>query len=73
MRDMTEEGRGRQVREPEMRVERDDEAKARIKDCREQAELVEAVLRRMERGFLPSDLDGMVVRRLVRLLVEEWV
>lgn len=51
----------------------DAETKARMQDVKEQAEKVAAIHARMMRGEKLKDLDGMIVRRLIRLLVAEWV
>ena len=51
-----------------------DERAARIQDSIEQCDRVKRVLLKIKQGREPvSDVDGRVVRRLIRLLVEEWV
>ena len=50
-----------------------DERNARIEDTAQQCDRVAAMLRKIKRGHVCSDTDGMIVRRLIRLLVGEWV
>ena len=38
-----------------------------------QCERVLEVLRKRKRGEAPRDLDGMIVRQLIRQLVQGWV
>lgn len=51
----------------------DDERLARIMDVRDQLHAVERVHIKLGRGEPIKDIDAMAVRRLIRMLVEEWV
>ena len=44
-----------------------------IRSVLEQLVVVEKIHRRLMRSKKPTDMDGIMVRRLIRLLVAEWV
>lgn len=49
------------------------ERKARLERDIEQCEKVATILRKIKRGEHATNLDGMIVRSLIRYLVEQWV
>ena len=51
----------------------DTEREARITVVAELCQKVKSIHLAMLRGETPSNLDGVIVRQLVRRLVEEWV
>lgn len=50
-----------------------DDRKARIMAVRDQLAAVERVHIKLSRGEPLKETDAMAVRRLIRMLVEEWV
>ena len=49
------------------------ERKARLDRDIEQCEKVATILRKIKRGEYATERDGMIVRNLIRNLVEQWV
>jgi hypothetical protein len=50
-----------------------DDRKARIMAVRDQLEAVQRVHVKLSRGEPLKETDAITVRRLIRMLVEEWV
>lgn len=54
-------------------TQEDRERNARLDRDIEQCEKVASIIRKIRRGEAASSLDGMIVRSLIRYLVEQWV
>lgn len=51
----------------------DREQRAAIKDVKDTCDRVAKIHARMLRGEDPKEVDWLIVRRLIRLLVAEWL